>query len=130
MVCQYAAGIVVFGLLAIEMTKTGFIIRAELKHRIFATRITLVAEVLQSLFLQGFLILSAGLHTKSFKDTVSDGSQQFGIYLIIGSIVVEYLMLIVSIVYQVTIAFRIYKKDKAQQELDKSKGIVSKKDDK
>ena len=43
---------------------------------------------------------------------------------------VEYWMLIVSIVYQVTIAIRNYKKEKAQDELDKSKGIVSKKDEK
>ena len=114
-VCQYAAGIVVFSLLIMELAKTFFIIRAELKYRIFATRITLVAEVLQSVFLQSFLILSAGLHTKSFKETVSNESQQFGVYLIIGSIVAEYLMLVVSIVYQVRIAVGEYKAKKARE---------------
>ena len=50
-VCQYAAGVVISSLLLIEILKTFFIIRAEIKHWLFATRITLVAEVLQSLFL-------------------------------------------------------------------------------
>ena len=49
--------------------------------------------------------------------------------MIIGSIVVEYLMLIVSIVYQVTIALRNYKKEKVQDKLDKSKGIDKEKQD-
>ena len=61
-----------FGLLALEIGKTIFIVRAELKYRLYATRITLVAEVLQSLILQGFLLLCASLLRKSFKDVVSN----------------------------------------------------------
>ena len=61
-----------FGLLALEIGKTIFIVRAELKYRLYATRITFVAEVLQSLILQSFLVLCACLHRKSFKDTVSN----------------------------------------------------------
>ena len=49
--------------------------------------------------------------------------------MIIGSIAAEYVMLFISIVYQVIVFYSNYKKNKAQELEDKMKGIIRKKED-
>ena len=95
--CQYAAGLAIGVLLAVEVCKLAWAVRLR-RQGVLKNRILVVAEGNQSAFMIGFLVMSGFLHRLSMNEKVPDYWQSVGTVLILGAVAFEYLILAVMLV--------------------------------
>jgi hypothetical protein len=94
---QYASGMCVGLLLAVEVYKISFSLFFYVKYKYLKNIICLLMEVMQSAFLAVFLLIAMILHPKSFDEIILDFYQDAGIWIVIASCVAEYLLLLTYI---------------------------------
>ena len=92
--CQYANCLGLTFLLLLEQVKLFATVYAQLKYRYLKSGVSFCMEVSQSLFLSAFFVNIILLSQKRFDETVSDLQQDTGVWIVIVSCVIEYVLLI------------------------------------
>jgi hypothetical protein len=108
---QYASGLGICVLTAVEMFLLGQSIYCYIKYKYLKNIICLLIRITQSFFMLLYLTVCIAIHRKRFDEIIMDFYQDAGIWIVIASCVAEYLLLIT---YIAVAAYEFFKNRKSK----------------